>query len=78
MALLAGFECVSMVTSFSEDTPLRLVEAVTPDVLVKGADWADKGVVGREWVESHGGRVVLASLKDGYSTTNTLERMERD
>jgi D-beta-D-heptose 7-phosphate kinase/D-beta-D-heptose 1-phosphate adenosyltransferase len=78
MALLAGFECVSLVTSFSEDTPLRMVEAITPDVLVKGAAWADKGVVGREWVEGHGGRVVLATLKDGYSSTNTLERMERD
>jgi D-beta-D-heptose 7-phosphate kinase/D-beta-D-heptose 1-phosphate adenosyltransferase len=73
-ALLAGFECVSFVTTFSEDTPLDLIEAVSPDVLVKGADWKDKGVVGSEWVESHGGRVVLARVKEGYSTTNTLKR----
>ncbi len=77
-ALLAGLECVSYVTIFPEDTPAALIEAITPDVLVKGADWADKGVVGREWVEQHGGRVVLADLKQGYSTTATLQRMELD
>ena len=77
-ALLAGFECVSLVTIFGEDTPAELVEALTPDVLVKGADWKDKGVVGREWVESHGGRVVLVPLREGHSTTATLQRMERD
>jgi D-beta-D-heptose 7-phosphate kinase/D-beta-D-heptose 1-phosphate adenosyltransferase len=77
-ALLAGFECVSLVTIFSEDTPLELVQELTPDVLVKGADWAEKGVVGREWVESHGGRVVLVPLREGHSTTATLQRMERD
>lgn len=74
-ALLAGFECVSFVTTFSDDTPLDLIEAISPDVLVKGADWQDKGVVGAEWVESHGGRVVLARLREGYSTTNTLKRL---
>lgn len=78
MTLLAGFECVALVTAFSEDTPLQIIEAVTPDVLVKGEDWADKGVVGREWVESHGGHVVLAKLKDGYSSTSMLQRMNRD
>ena len=74
-ALLSGFECVSYVTTFADDTPLALIESVTPDVLVKGEDWADKGVVGREWVEQHGGRVVLVALREGHSTTATLERM---
>ena len=78
MALLAGFECVSLVTGFGEDTPLELIEALTPDLLVKGEDWADKGVVGREWVEQHGGHVVLAKLVDGRSTTATLERIRQD
>src|SRR5262249_50854904 len=55
-ALLAGLECVSLVTLFSEDTPLELIRALSPDVLVKGADWEGKGVVGQAWVESHGGR----------------------
>lgn len=74
-ALLAGLECVSLVTTFAEDTPLELIQAVTPDVLVKGADWAGKGVVGREWVERHGGRVVLAAVREGHSTTSTLRRL---
>lgn len=74
-ALLAGLECVSLVTIFGEDTPRELIEAITPQVLVKGADWADKGVVGQEWVEEHGGRVVLAAVRDGYSTTNTLAKI---
>jgi len=74
-ALLAGLECVSFVTVFEEDTPLELIRALSPDVLVKGADWKDKGVVGADWVESHGGKVVLAAVKDGYSTTNTLARI---
>jgi len=75
MKLLAGFECVSLITGFDEDTPLELIKAITPEVLVKGEDWADKGVVGREWVEEHGGHVVLANLHEGHSSTATLQRM---
>jgi D-beta-D-heptose 7-phosphate kinase / D-beta-D-heptose 1-phosphate adenosyltransferase len=74
MSVLAALEMVDAVTSFAEDTPAKIVERVTPDVLVKGQDWADKGVVGREWVEAHGGRVVLAPLVPGRSTTSILER----
>jgi D-beta-D-heptose 7-phosphate kinase/D-beta-D-heptose 1-phosphate adenosyltransferase len=48
---------------------------VTPDVLVKGEDWRDKGVVGREWVERHGGKVVLARMVPGRSTSAIVERM---
>jgi len=66
---------VSYVTLFSEDTPLELIRAVSPDVLVKGADWEGKGVVGQSWVEGRGGKVVLARLREGYSTTETLRRM---
>jgi len=77
-AMLAGLECVSLVTLFAEDTPLELIRALTPDVLVKGADWKDKGVVGQAWVEGHGGKVVLAKLREGYSTTETLRRMGSD
>ena len=75
VTLLAGLECVSYVTLFSEDTPLELIRAVSPDVLVKGADWEGKGVVGQSWVEGRGGKVVLARLREGYSTTETLRRM---
>jgi D-beta-D-heptose 7-phosphate kinase/D-beta-D-heptose 1-phosphate adenosyltransferase len=74
LEVLAALEMVDGVTSFSEDTPAKIVERVSPGVLVKGEDWKDKGVVGREWVESHGGVVVLAPLLAGRSTTAILER----
>ena len=74
MVVLAALEMVDAVTSFGEDTPKDIIQRVTPDVLVKGEDWADKGVVGREWVESHGGIVHLAKLVPGRSTTSILER----
>jgi len=77
MTLLAALEMVDAVTSFAEDTPLEIIQDLTPDVLVKGADWAQKGVVGREWVESHGGKVVLAELVPGKSTTSIVERLRR-
>ena len=72
--VLAALEMVDAVVDFPEDTPADIVERITPDVLVKGEDWRDKGVVGREWVEKHGGRVVLAPLLEGRSTTSILER----
>lgn len=76
MEMLAALEMVDAVTSFAEDTPAKIVERVTPHVLVKGQDWADKGVVGREWVEAHGGVVHLAPLVPGKSTTSILERAQ--
>ena len=76
MEVLAALEMVDAVTSFAEDTPGKIIERVTPHVLVKGQDWADKGVVGREWVESHGGVVHLAPLVPGKSTTSILERAQ--
>lgn len=72
LEVLAALEPVDAVVAFSDDTPKDLVERVSPDVLVKGEDWADKGVVGREWVERHGGKVVLAPLVPGRSTTAIL------
>jgi D-beta-D-heptose 7-phosphate kinase/D-beta-D-heptose 1-phosphate adenosyltransferase len=74
-ALLAGLEVVDCVVPFGEDTPEALVQRITPNVLVKGEDWAQKGVVGREWVEAHGGRVLLMTLVEGRSTTNVIERV---
>ncbi|MCP5022107.1 MAG: D-glycero-beta-D-manno-heptose-7-phosphate kinase [bacterium] len=74
LQVLAAMEMVDAVVAFGEDTPKNIIERVTPDVLVKGEDWADKGVVGREWVESHGGQVVLAPVMAGRSTTSILER----
>ncbi|MEM9382551.1 MAG: D-glycero-beta-D-manno-heptose 1-phosphate adenylyltransferase, partial [Planctomycetota bacterium] len=74
MLVLSALEVVDAVVPFGEDTPKELVEQVSPDVLVKGEDYSDKPVVGREWVESHGGQVVLAPLLKGRSTSSILER----
>ena len=70
----AAIGCVDSVVIFDEPTPEEIVEALSPDVLAKGADWADKGVVGREHVESIGGRVELVPLVEGVSTTTIVER----
>ncbi len=72
IASLAGVDGVVL---FAEDTPMDLIEAVRPDVLVKGADYAVDEVVGGELVASYGGRVVLADLIDGFSTTDTISRI---
>jgi D-beta-D-heptose 7-phosphate kinase/D-beta-D-heptose 1-phosphate adenosyltransferase len=72
--VLSALEMVDAVVEFEEDTPKEIIERVTPDVLVKGEDWASKGVVGREWVETHGGQVVLAPLVPGRSTSSIVER----
>ena len=76
MEVLAALEFVDAVVEFDEDTPKRLVEQVSPDVLVKGEDYKDKLVVGADWVEAHGGQVVLAPLLDGRSTSNILNKAQ--
>ncbi|MCC7137264.1 MAG: D-glycero-beta-D-manno-heptose 1-phosphate adenylyltransferase [Planctomycetes bacterium] len=73
--VLSGLAAVDHVVVFHEDTPLALIGEVLPDVLVKGEDWKDKGVVGREVVEARGGTVVLAPLLAGRSTTATIARI---
>jgi D-beta-D-heptose 7-phosphate kinase/D-beta-D-heptose 1-phosphate adenosyltransferase len=75
-AVLAAMEMVDYVTIFDEPTPLSLIRKVRPDVLVKGEDWAQKGVVGREFVESYGGKVALAPLVEGKSSTAAIEKMK--
>jgi len=75
-AVLAAMECIDYITIFDEPDPLKLIQQVRPDVLVKGADWADKGVIGREFVESYGGRVELAALVDGKSSTATINKLK--
>jgi len=74
-AILAALESVDYVVPFAEDTPQRLIRALRPDVLVKGEDYSDKPVVGREDVERGGGRVELAPLVRGVSTTDIVERI---
>ncbi|MEM7225316.1 MAG: D-glycero-beta-D-manno-heptose-7-phosphate kinase [Pseudomonadota bacterium] len=74
-AVLASLATVDRVVIFAEDTPLNLIEALKPEVLVKGADYTVEQVVGHELVASYGGRVVLAELEPGQSTSRTIERM---
>jgi D-beta-D-heptose 7-phosphate kinase/D-beta-D-heptose 1-phosphate adenosyltransferase len=74
-AVLAGLESVDYITIFEETDPLTLIQQVRPDVLVKGEDWRDKGVVGREFVEANGGRVELAPLVQGKSSTSTINKL---
>lgn len=73
--LLSTLEMVDYVVLFDDETPKNLIEAVCPDILVKGEDWKDKGVVGREFVESRGGKVLLAPLVKGKSSTATIKKM---
>ncbi len=75
-AVLAAMETVDYVTIFNEPDPLNLIKKVRPDILVKGQDWAQKGVVGREFVESYGGKVVLAPIVEGKSSTATIEKIK--
>jgi D-beta-D-heptose 7-phosphate kinase/D-beta-D-heptose 1-phosphate adenosyltransferase len=73
--VLAGLQAVDFVTVFEESTPLQLIQALRPDVLVKGADYRADEVVGAEFVEGYGGRVHLARLRPGFSTTVALEKL---
>ncbi|HXV75985.1 MAG TPA: D-glycero-beta-D-manno-heptose-7-phosphate kinase [Candidatus Polarisedimenticolaceae bacterium] len=73
--VLASLAPVDLVVVFDEDTPLRLIERIKPDVLVKGADYTKDRVVGADLVTSYGGRVLLAKLEEGHSTTGTIARV---
>lgn len=73
--VLAGLSCVDYVVVFDQLTPLELIRQVRPDVLIKGADYHPDEVVGSDYVESYGGRVHLASLREGFSTTSVLQRL---
>jgi D-beta-D-heptose 7-phosphate kinase / D-beta-D-heptose 1-phosphate adenosyltransferase len=73
--VLAGLAHVDLVTAFDEETPIALIRAARPDVLIKGADYTVEGVVGHEDVQGWGGEVKLAPLVDGYSTTAAIARM---
>ena len=75
--MLGEHGVVDLVVVFDTDTPLALIDAIHPDVLVKGADYAIDEVVGGEVVRAYGGKVVLASLKEGYSTTETIARLRQ-
>ena len=72
---LAGLEAVDAVVVFDEDTPFDLVQAIEPDVIVKGGDYSPDTIVGADLVTARGGRVVVIPLVDGHSTTSTIEKL---
>lgn len=73
--VLAGLEAVDAVVLFEDDTPIELVRALEPDVIVKGGDYSPETIVGADLVTERGGRVVVIPLVDGHSTTSTIERL---
>ena len=72
---LLSLKCVDYVILFDEDTPEKLINAITPDVLAKGGDYKPKEIVGYDHVTSSGGKVVTIPLSEGYSTTRFLEKI---
>ncbi len=76
--MLAALRSVDLVVPFPEETPRELIEALGPQVLVKGGDYRRDEVVGADEVEGWGGRVVIIPLREGYSTTRLVERIRSD
>ena len=76
--ILASLSAVDMVIIFSEETPIKLIEKLRPDVLIKGADYTVSDVVGADEVISYGGRVLLAEIIRGHSTTGTIAKLGKE
>ena len=77
-AVLSGLECVNYVTLFEDPDPFRLIRAILPDVLVKGADWEDGEIIGADIVKQHGGRVVRVPFVSDTSTSKIIETILRN
>ncbi|MFP4472263.1 MAG: D-glycero-beta-D-manno-heptose 1-phosphate adenylyltransferase [Candidatus Omnitrophota bacterium] len=75
--VLAALACVDYVVIFDQDTPYELIKAVRPDLLIKGADWKGRPVVGEDIVRAHGGRVELVDYLPGLSTTNIIAAVRK-
>ncbi len=75
--ILGALQVVDVVVVFDEETPHEVIAAVQPDVLVKGADWAEDGIVGRDIVEARGGVVVRVPVESGYSTSLIIEKIRQ-
>lgn len=75
--LLASLSVVDLVVIFEEDTPLTLIKALLPDVLVKGGDYTEDQIVGAKEVKANGGRVVINPILEGYSTSSLIAQMKK-
>lgn len=76
--ILEAMDAIDFLTSFSEETPRRIIALLLPDVLVKGGDWKPEEVVGRKEVETAGGKVVLVPYLKGHSTSSLIEKIRRN
>jgi len=75
--LVAALECVDYVIIFGKSTPLGLIKALRPDVLVKGSDWRRRDIIGRDFINSYGGKVVCARFVKGYSSSAIISRIQK-
>ena len=75
--ILAALQAVDVVVVFDEDTPYEMIGVIQPAVLVKGADWPEDGIVGRDLVEARGGVVVRVPVEPGYSTSSIVEKIRQ-
>jgi len=76
-AVLAGLEAVDYIVSFGESTPIKLITALKPDILIKGAEYKKREIVGAREVESWGGKVVRVPMRRGLSTTALIRKIAR-
>ena len=75
--ILAALGCVDYTVIFTEETPAKLIETVKPDVLVKGGDWKPEQIVGADFVQKNGGKVMSLQFVDGKSTTKLIEKAQK-
>jgi rfaE bifunctional protein nucleotidyltransferase chain/domain len=76
--ILAALSCVDFVVLFNAPNPLYLIKALRPDILIKGADWSKQKIIGADFVESYGGKVLTVNLVKGRSTSAIIEKIIRD
>jgi len=77
-SVLAALACVDYVTLFGEATPLKLIDAVKPDILIKGADWKKKGAIGGDRVTANGGKIEYIKFLSGRSSTDLIKRIKKN
>jgi rfaE bifunctional protein nucleotidyltransferase chain/domain len=77
LRLVAALESVDYVVLFKEDTPLKIIKFIKPDVLVKGADWNKNNIIGKDFMLSYGGRVSTIKFVKGYSTSNLIKKIAK-
>jgi len=75
--VLAGLESVDFVVLFNQDTPLKTIQTLKPDILIKGGDWSKDKIVGADFVQKSGGKVKTVKLRAGRSTTNIIEKIKK-